>query len=156
MISLHLNAFSYYLQETPGSKSLHHSQQTAMAAGAAAAGRQLSLAVAAACVLQLAMGAQLGLTADDLDTCKSALGMLRGCSPHMQEHDLQQHCCVPFYALEGLDCFWCEPNTYIILGGSLLSNDSCCSLVSALQCDMLPRVQPLHRSTINLWLPLLM
>jgi predicted pyridoxine 5'-phosphate oxidase superfamily flavin-nucleotide-binding protein len=68
---------------------------------------RLWLAVALACALQLAASAQT--SGYKSDACREALAALQGCNPAMQHHDLQQHCCIPFYAMEGLDCFWCGP-----------------------------------------------
>ncbi|KAK9906469.1 hypothetical protein WJX75_002462 [Coccomyxa subellipsoidea] len=48
--------------------------------------------------------AQAAVDADERETCWGALDVLRGCSAGMVYHDLQQHCCIPFRALEGMDC----------------------------------------------------
>ena len=53
------------------------------------------------------MCAQAAVDADERETCWGALDVLRGCSAGMVYHDLQQHCCIPFRALEGMDCLWC-------------------------------------------------
>ena len=53
------------------------------------------------------MCAQAAMDADERETCWGALDVLRGCSAGMVYHDLQQHCCIPFHALEGMDCLWC-------------------------------------------------
>ena len=67
------------------------------------------VAAAAACLLLCAAGAAAAgqLNAQDRETCAGALDLLRGCSAGMMPHDLQQHCCIPFRALEGMGCFWC-------------------------------------------------
>ena len=46
------------------------------------------------------------LTSGDKDTCRGALDLLKGCNAGMVQVDLQRHCCIPFHALEGMDCFW--------------------------------------------------
>lgn len=46
------------------------------------------------------------MSMDERETCWGALDVLRGCSAGMVYHDLQQHCCIPFRALEGMDCLW--------------------------------------------------
>lgn len=54
----------------------------------------------------LAAAADTTLSFDEWNTCLGALDSLRGCSEDMGSHDLQQHCCIPFHALEGMNCFW--------------------------------------------------
>ncbi|CAL8462066.1 g1597 [Coccomyxa elongata] len=65
-------------------------------------------ALAAACMLAAAAphlsAAQELMSMDERETCWGALDVLRGCSAGMVYHDLQQHCCIPFHALEGMDC----------------------------------------------------
>jgi hypothetical protein len=62
------------------------------------------LLLGAACAAAAAAAGQL--SAQDRETCTGALDLLRGCSAGMVPHDLQQHCCIPFHALEGMGCFW--------------------------------------------------
>ena len=64
---------------------------------------------AAACLLLCAVSTAAAgqLNAQDMETCTGALDLLRGCSAGMVPHDLQQHCCIPLRALEGMGCFWC-------------------------------------------------
>ena len=40
------------------------------------------------------------------DTCYSALDTLQSCTAGLASQDLQQLCCIPFHALEGMNCFW--------------------------------------------------
>ena len=46
------------------------------------------------------------LSLNERDTCFGALVSLRTCHADLLFSDIQQRCCVPFRALEGLDCFW--------------------------------------------------
>lgn len=70
--------------------------------------RWVRAALAAACMLAAAAphlsAAQGSMSMDERETCWGTLDVLRGCSAGMVYHDLQQHCCIPFHALEGMDC----------------------------------------------------
>lgn len=46
------------------------------------------------------------LTLNERDTCFGALVSLKACHADLPHSDIQQRCCIPFRALEGLDCFW--------------------------------------------------
>jgi len=60
------------------------------------------------CLLCIGLAAALpgSLTFEERDTCFGALDMLRACNTDMSSQDVQQLCCIPFYALEGMNCFW--------------------------------------------------
>ncbi|CAK0771560.1 hypothetical protein CVIRNUC_003872 [Coccomyxa viridis] len=45
------------------------------------------------------------LTLNERDTCFGALVSLKACHADLPHSDIQQRCCIPFRALEGLDCF---------------------------------------------------
>ena len=88
-----------------------------MGAGSHLQGRQkLSVTMAAGragtavlCLLCIGLaGAALPgtLKLEELDTCYSALDVLQGCNAGLPAQDLQQQCCIPFHALEGMKCFW--------------------------------------------------
>lgn len=62
------------------------------------------------------------MSLDERETCWGALDVLRGCSAGMVYHDLQQHCCIPFHALEGMDCLWCGPYEILFCVPYLLHN----------------------------------
>ena len=46
------------------------------------------------------------LSLNERDTCFGALVSLKACHADLPHSDIQQRCCIPFRALEGLDCFW--------------------------------------------------
>ena len=60
------------------------------------------------CLLCIGLAAALpgSLTFEERDTCFGALDMLRACNTDMSSQDVQQLCCVPFHALDGMNCFW--------------------------------------------------
>ncbi|EIE24363.1 hypothetical protein COCSUDRAFT_47246 [Coccomyxa subellipsoidea C-169] len=55
---------------------------------------------------------------DERETCWGALDVLRECSAGMVYHDLQQHCCIPFRALEGMDCL-CGEGSEQFMGAAI-------------------------------------
>ena len=66
-----------------------------------------AVAGAACMLLCITLNTAAGqLSFDDKKTCRGALDMLKGCNAGMVQLDLQQHCCIPFHALEGMKCFW--------------------------------------------------
>ena len=60
------------------------------------------------CLLCLGLAAAFParLTLDERVTCFGAVDSLRTCNAELPSQKLQQRCCIPFHALEGMDCFW--------------------------------------------------
>ena len=71
-----------------------------------AAGRASTTVLCLLCIGLAAAALPSTLNLDERDTCYSALDTLQSCKAGLALQDLQQLCCIPFHALEGMNCFW--------------------------------------------------
>ena len=71
-----------------------------------AAGRASTAVLCLLCISLAAAASPNTLNLDERDTCYSALDTLQSCKAGLALQDLQQLCCIPFHALEGMNCFW--------------------------------------------------
>lgn len=70
------------------------------------AGRASTAVLCLLCIGLAAAAFPGTIDVNERDTCYSALDTLQSCNEGLASQDLQQLCCIPFHALEGMKCFW--------------------------------------------------